>query len=294
MSTIAFIGLGVMGRPMAGHLVAAGHDVIGFNRSPHRVKELTRNGGRGADSVAEAVATAEVVALMLPDFPDVEQVLEGKDGVFARTPRGALIIDFSTIRPDVTRRLAADAEHRGFRYLDAPVSGGEKGACEATLSIMVGGSTEVFDQARPIFDVLGGTVVHVGGAGAGQTVKAANQLLVAGHIQLLAEALQFLDAHGVDPATAVSVLAGGLAGSKVIDTKAVAMIENSFAPGFRIDLHHKDLGIVTAAAREAGVVIPLGTAVAELMAAARANGDGGLDHSALIRGVRRLNGRPVT
>ena len=201
------------------------------------------------------------------------------------------IIDFSSIRPDVTTALAAQAAERGFRLIDAPVSGGEAGAINAALSIMVGGTPEDFESAKPILDVVGKTVVHVGPNGSGQTVKAANQLIVAGNIQLLAEAIVFLEAYGVDTKAAVEVLGGGLAGSAVLNQKAQKMLDRSFEPGFRIDLHHKDLGIVTAAAREAGVVAPLGAVVAELMASARANGDGGLDHSALFRGVERLSGR---
>ena len=285
---IGFIGLGIMGSPMAVHLATAGHQVTGFNRSPEKTKPLVAAGGRDAASTAEAVADADVVCVMVPDSPDVVDVLEG---VFADAKPGALIIDFSSIRPDVTADLAARARERGFGYLDAPVSGGEAGAKNAALSIMVGGSADDFQAAKPIFDVVGGTVVHVGPNGAGQTVKAANQLIVAANIEALAEALVFLEAYGVDTKAAFEVLGGGLAGSKVLDQKKENMLGRSFEPGFRIDLHHKDMGIVTAAAREAGVVIPLGSLVAQLVAATRAAGDGGLDHSALLRGVERLSGR---
>ncbi|MDI6630530.1 MAG: NAD-binding protein, partial [Rhodococcus sp. (in: high G+C Gram-positive bacteria)] len=215
-------------------------------------------------------------------------------GVFDNARRDALIIDFSSIRPDVTATLAADAISRGFRILDAPVSGGQAGAENATLSIMVGGSADDFATAKPILDVVGKTVAHVGPSGSGQTVKAANQLIVAGNIQVLAEAIAFLEAYGVDLAASVEVLGGGLAGSTVLNQKAQKMLDRSFEPGFRIDLHHKDLGIVTSAAREAGVVIPMGAVLAQLMASARANGDGGLDHSALYRGVARLSGSPIS
>jgi 2-hydroxy-3-oxopropionate reductase len=232
--------------------------------------------------------------VMVPDSPDVVSLMEGAEGVFAHAKPGALLIDFSSIRPDVTADLAARARERGFRYLDAPVSGGEAGAKNAALSIMVGGSADDFQAAKPIFDVVGGTVVHVGPNGAGQTVKAANQLIVAANIEALAEALVFLEAYGVDTKAALEVLGGGLAGSKVLDQKKENMLGRSFEPGFRIDLHHKDMGIVTAAAREEGVVIPLGSLVAQLVAATRAAGDGGLDHSALLRGVERLSGRTAT
>jgi 2-hydroxy-3-oxopropionate reductase len=228
---------------------------------------------------------------MVPDSPDVQDVLTGEDGVFAHAKEGTLVIDFSSIRPDVTVELAKVARDKGFRLLDAPVSGGEAGAKNAALSIMVGGDKADFEAAREVFDAVGKTVVHVGGNGAGQTVKAANQLIVAANIQALAEAVVFLEAYGVDLEAALDVLGGGLAGSKVLDQKRTNMATKSFEPGFRIDLHHKDLGIVTSAAREAGVVVPLGGLVAQLMASARANGDGGLDHSALLRGVERLSGR---
>jgi 2-hydroxy-3-oxopropionate reductase len=291
MTTVAFIGLGIMGAPMAGHLVEAGFDVVGYNRSPGKVAALVERGGRGADNVAEAVRDADVVAVMVPDSPDVEEVLVGDGGVFDSAGKGTLVIDFSSIRPDVTTVLAEQARAAGLRLLDAPVSGGETGAIAGTLSIMVGGDAADFAAAQEVLAAVGGTIVHVGPSGSGQTVKAANQLIVAGNIELLAEAVAFLEAYGVDTAAALKVLGGGLAGSKVLDQKGEGMLARSFQPGFRIDLHHKDLGIVTSAAREAGVVIPLGAVVAQLMASARANGDGGLDHSALLRGVLRLSGR---
>jgi 2-hydroxy-3-oxopropionate reductase len=291
MTSIAFIGLGIMGSPMAVHLAKAGHDVAGYNRTPEKAKPLIDAGGRAAESVAEAVADAEVVAVMVPDSPDVREVLAGENGVFANAKPGTLIIDFSSIRPDVTVELAEQAVAQGFRLIDAPVSGGEAGAINAALSIMVGGTAEDFAEAQPILDVVGKTVVHVGPNGSGQTVKAANQLIVAANIQVLAEAVIFLEAYGVDTTAALKVLGGGLAGSKVLDQKGQKMLDRSFDPGFRIELHHKDLGIVTSAAREAGVVIPVGALLGQLMASAKAVGDGALDHSALLRGVERLSGR---
>jgi 2-hydroxy-3-oxopropionate reductase len=291
MTNIAFIGLGIMGSPMAVHLANAGHQVTGYNRSPEKTAPLVAAGGRAAASIPEAVHDADVVAVMVPDSPDVEEVLAGSNGVFEHAKPGALVIDFSSIRPDVTTELAAQAQESGFRYLDAPVSGGEAGAKNAALSIMVGGSAEDFEAARPVLDAVGTTVVHVGPNGAGQTVKAANQLIVAANIQVLAEAVVFLEAYGVDTKAALEVLGSGLAGSKVLEQKKANMLAREFEPGFRIELHDKDLGIVTSAAREAGVVIPLGGLVAQLMASAKASGDGGLDHSALLRGVERLSGR---
>jgi 2-hydroxy-3-oxopropionate reductase len=291
VTTIAFIGLGIMGSPMAAHLARAGHDVAGFDLTPGRTGPLEQAGGRAATSAADAVDGAEVVAVMVPDSPHVQAVLAAEGGVFDTAKPGTLVIDFSSIRPDVSAALARQAGERGFRLLDAPVSGGEAGAVGATLSIMVGGAAEDFAAAKPLLDVVGKTVVHVGPAGAGQTVKAANQLIVAAHLQVLAEAVVFLEAHGVDLEAALDVLGGGLAGSAVLAQKREKVLTRSFEPGFRIDLHHKDMGIVTAAAREAGVVVPLGGLVAQLVAAARAQGDGGLDHSALLRGVERLSGR---
>jgi 2-hydroxy-3-oxopropionate reductase len=252
---------------------------------------LVEAGGAAAESIEQAVKGADVVAIMVPDSPQVQAVLLGDEGVFAHAEPGTLVIDFSSIRPDITAELAKIAAERGLRILDAPVSGGEPGAVNATLSIMVGGSEADFAAAKPIFDTVGKTIVHVGTNGAGQTVKAANQLIVAGNIELLAEAITFLKAYDVDIDAAVKVLGGGLAGSAVLDQKAGKMLARNFDPGFRIALHHKDMGIVTAAAREAGVVTPLGSLVAQLMASALANGDGGLDHSALLLGVERLSGK---
>jgi 2-hydroxy-3-oxopropionate reductase len=291
MTNIAFIGLGIMGSPMAVHLAKAGHQVVGYNRTPEKAAPLVDAGGRAAESIVDAVRDAEVVCVMVPDSPDVVDVLTGEDGVFDNAKPGVLVVDFSSIRPDVTTQLAEQAAAKGIRLVDAPVSGGEAGAVNAALSIMVGGQADDFEAAKPYLDVVGKTVVHVGPSGAGQTVKAANQLIVAANIQALAEAVVFLEAYGVDTDAALEVLGGGLAGSKVLDQKKQNMLGRTFDPGFRIALHHKDLGIVTTAAREAGVVVPLGALVAQLMASALANGDGGLDHSGLLRGVERLSGR---
>ncbi|MBA3310336.1 MAG: 2-hydroxy-3-oxopropionate reductase [Nocardioidaceae bacterium] len=293
MTTVAFIGLGIMGVPMASNLVRAGFDVVGYNKSEAAVQRLVANGGRGAGSVAEAVTEADVIITMLPDSPDVEQVALGEDGVLVHAKPGALYLDMSSIRPDVSARVGEEGRARGIRVLDAPVSGGEQGAIEASLSVMVGGAAEDFEAARPVLDAVAGTVVHVGPSGSGQTVKAANQLIVAGTIELVAEAIVFLEAYGVDTEAAVKVLAGGLAGNRILDRKASGMLAREFAPGFRIDLHHKDMGIVLAAAREAGVVLPLGAIVAQLVAAVRAQGHGSLDHSALLKGVEQLSGRPT-
>ncbi|HEX5881664.1 MAG TPA: 2-hydroxy-3-oxopropionate reductase [Actinomycetota bacterium] len=290
-ATVGFIGLGIMGGPMAANLVKAGFDVVGHNRSPEPVRRLVEQGGRGADGLADAVRDAVVVITMVPDSPDVEAVALGEDGIYAHAKPGTLHVDMSSIRPDVARRVAEAGRERGMRVLDAPVSGGEQGAIDATLSIMVGGEAADFADARPVLEAVGKTVVHVGPAGSGQTVKAANQLIVAGTIELVAEAIVFLEAYGVDTEAAVKVLAGGLAGNAIFDRKGAAMLRRDFTPGFRIELHDKDMGIVTSAARQAGVVIPLGAVVAQLVASLKAQGDGGLDHSALLKLVERLSGR---
>ena len=287
-TTVAFIGLGIMGGPMAANLVKAGFDVVGYNRSPEKVKELVEKGGRGAEDVASAVAEADVVITMVPDSPDVEAV---SAEIFAGAREGTLYIDMSTIRPDVAVRVAEAGREAGVRVLDAPVSGGEAGAVEGSLSIMVGGSAEDFADARPVLDAVGKTIVHVGPTGSGQTVKAANQLIVAGNIQLLAEAVVFLEAYGVDMRPALEVLGGGLAGSTVLARKGDGMLAREFKPGFRLALHHKDMGIVTSAAREAGVTIPLGAVVAQLVAAMVARGEGALDHSGLLKLTAELSGR---
>src|SRR5580692_13192826 len=219
-----------MGAPMAANLVKAGFEVTGYNRSPARTEELVAAGGRGAADIAEAVREADVVATMVPDSPDVRSVLAGPGGVFENAPAGALIIDFSSIRPDVAAELAAEGAGRGFRVLDAPVSGGEQGAIEGVLSIMVGGAAADFEAAAPVFDAVGKTIVHVGPAGSGQTVKAANQLMVAGHLELLAEAIVFLEAYGVDTEAALRVLGGGLAGSTVIQRKGASMLPVTSPP----------------------------------------------------------------
>jgi 2-hydroxy-3-oxopropionate reductase len=290
VSTIAFIGLGIMGGPMARHLVAAGHRVIGYNRSRGPVERLVDDGGTGAGSVAEAVRDAEVIITMVPDSPDVEGLALGENGIYANAPQRSIHIDMSSIRPDVAVRMADAGQAAGIRVMDAPVSGGETGAIEGTLSIMVGANPADFDEVKPILDAMGTTVILVGPPGSGQTVKAANQLIVAGTLELVAEAIVFLRAYGVDTEAAVEVLSGGLAGSRILERKAGNMLAGNFQPGFRIDLHHKDMGIVTTAARERDVAIPLGALTAQLVGAVRAQGDGNLDHSALLRGVERLSG----
>ncbi len=291
MSNVTVIGLGIMGLPMAINLIKAGHSVTGFNRSQDKIDALVAEGGHGASSIADAVKDADVVITMVPDSPDVEGVVSGPEGLFANARQGTLWIDASSIRPDVAKRLADEAKAAGIRALDAPVSGGEQGAITAALSIMVGGEAADFEAAQDVLDAVGKTIVHVGPAGSGQTVKAANQLIVAVNIQVLGEAVAFLEAYGVDTDAALKVLGGGLAGSKVLDQKGQKMLDRDFTPGFRLALHHKDMGIVTSAAREANVSLPLGALAAQLVAATVNQGDGGLDHSGLFKQTLQLSGR---
>ncbi|MFF5183193.1 2-hydroxy-3-oxopropionate reductase [Streptomyces sp. NPDC000345] len=290
---IAWIGLGIMGSPMSENLLEAGYDVTGHTLEQAKLDRLAAAGGTAAGSVAEAVAGADVIITMVPASPQVEAIAYGPDGILDNARSGALLIDMSSITPQTSIDLARAGRDRGIRVLDAPVSGGEAGAVEAVLSIMVGGEQADFDAARPLFEVLGKTVVRCGPHGSGQTVKAANQLVVALNIQACAEAVVFLEKSGVDLEAALDVLGGGLAGSTVLARKKENFLRRDFAPGFRVDLHHKDLGIVTDAARAVGAALPAGAVVAQLVASLRAQGDGGLDHSALLRAVERLSGARV-
>ncbi|GAB3382775.1 2-hydroxy-3-oxopropionate reductase [Amycolatopsis echigonensis] len=291
MSRIGFIGLGVMGTPMAAHLAAAGHEVSGFDLNADALAKLEAAGGRAAKDVADAVSGAEVVITMLPNHPQVEQVVLAPGGVLDTIAPGTLLADMSTIRPETSIEVAKAGAAKGIRVLDAPVSGGQAGAEQAALSIMVGGDEADFAAAKPVFDTLGKTVVHVGPHGAGQVVKAANQLVVGGTYALVAEAIVLLEASGVDAGTGLDVLAGGLAGSRILELKRKSMVARQFEPGFRIDLHHKDMGIALAAARQSDVALPLTGLVAQLVAAGRAMGYGSLDHSALLKVVEELSGR---
>jgi 2-hydroxy-3-oxopropionate reductase len=290
MTKLGFIGLGIMGGPMAGHLAAAGHEVSGFDTNADALTRLEAVGGRAANGVTDAVSDAEVVITMLPDHPQVEAVVLAAGGVLESAKPGTLLIDMSTIRPETSIEVAERAGERGIRVLDAPVSGGQAGAQQAALSIMVGGEDGDFAAALPILEAVGKTIVHVGPHGAGQVVKAANQLVVGGTYGLIAEAIVLLEASGVDAGIGLDVLAGGLAGSRILELKRKSMVAREFAPGFRIDLHHKDMGIALAAARQAEVALPLTGLVAQLVAAGRAMGHGSLDHSALLKVVETLSG----
>uniref|UniRef100_UPI003B3A2232 NAD(P)-dependent oxidoreductase n=1 Tax=Pseudactinotalea sp. TaxID=1926260 RepID=UPI003B3A2232 len=267
----------------------AGHEVKVYGASDRARARAADTGGEVVDSAAEAAA-CEVLITMLPDGPVVHDVLLGDGGALSHLQPGVILIDHSTISPAEALAVHEAAAAAQVRCLDAPVSGGEAGAIEGVLSIMVGGDRAVFEAAQPLLEVVGSTIELVGPAGSGQVVKAANQLMVAGHIQMLAEALVFLDAHGVEADTALDVLAGGLAGSTVITRKRDAMLTRSFAPGFRIALHDKDLGIVADASKEQGLALPLTAAVTALMRSARRRGYEDLDHSALLQLALDLNG----
>jgi 2-hydroxy-3-oxopropionate reductase len=294
MSRIGFIGLGIMGSPMAANLVKAGHHVTGHDHHASNMERLVAAGGAAAPTVADAVADAEIVITMLPDSPNVEEAALGPDGIFdtlgAKGASGVLYIDFSTIRPETSRAVAQAGTEIGARVLDAPVSGGEVGAIEARLSIMVGGAAADFEAARPVFEAVGTTFALVGPSGAGQVVKAANQLVVGGIYALVSEAIVLMEQSGVDAKAGLDVLAGGLAASRILELKRETMLARQFKPGFRIDLHHKDMGIATAAARDANVSLPMTALVAQLIAAARAQGYGSLDHSALLKVAESLSG----
>jgi len=288
VSRVAFVGLGVMGRPMAENLLAAGHELTVASRSPEPVAALVAAGARAAATPAEAAREAEAVITMLPDGAAVAAVTEGEDGVLATAPPGALVIDMSTIAPAESRRLAAAGGERGLAVLDAPVSGGEVGARAGTLSIMVGGERADFERALPLLEAMGSRVTLVGGVGAGQVVKAANQIVVALTIEALAEALTLGEAAGVEPASILDALGGGLAANRVMEVHREKLLEREFEPGFRVELHRKDLGIALEAAAELGVELPATPVVAELLGRLGEQGRGGEDHTALLDAVRSL------
>jgi 2-hydroxy-3-oxopropionate reductase len=287
---IGFIGLGVMGRPMAHNLIKAGHSLF-----LHRVKlasqSLADAGGKALES-AEAVArAADIIILMLPDTPDVEAVLFGEKGVAAGLSAGRLVIDMSSISPVATKDFAQRVAALGADYLDAPVSGGEVGAQNATLTIMVGGSEAAFARAKPLFEVMGKNITLVGGVGDGQTAKVANQIIVGLTIEAVSEALTFAAAAGADPAKVRAALMGGFASSRILEVHGQRMIDRTFAPGFRIRLHRKDLSLAVDAGKALDLALPNTAATQQLMSAAIGRRDGDLDHSALIRTLQGLSGK---
>jgi 2-hydroxy-3-oxopropionate reductase len=286
---IGFIGLGIMGRPMALNLKKAGHELI----VPER-KSLTEEVRSAAEVVADpksVASRAQVVILMVPDTPDVEAVLFGPDGVAGGLSKGTLVIDMSSISPIQTKEFARRINEKGCDYLDAPVSGGEVGAKQATLTIMVGGPDAAFERARPLFETMGKNITHVGSEnGAGQTCKVANQIIVALNIQAASEALVFAARAGADPAKVRQALMGGFASSRILEVHAERMLKGTFDPGFRIRLHQKDLNLALTAARELNLSLP-NTAIAQQMfASCAAHGGADLDHSALVLAIERLGG----
>ena len=287
-SFIGFIGLGIMGKPMARNLLKAGFSLIVHNRSQAAVEELAKDGAQIAASPNEVAARSEIVITMLPDSPDVELVYAGEHGVFAGAKPGALLIDMSTIAPVAARKLASAAERRSFDMLDAPVSGGEAGAQSATLSIMIGGKAAAVERAMPIFQALGKNIVHIGDAGAGQVAKAANQVVVGITIAAISEALVLAKKAGVDPAKVRQVLLGGFAQSRILDAHGQKMLERNFKPGFRIRLHEKDLKIAMATGGEYSAPLLLTGIVQQMMTAMRSMGHGELDHSAMVRFIEEL------
>ncbi len=284
---IGFIGLGIMGTPMARNLLAAGYPLTVHSRSAGPVEMAVEAGASRASSPAEVAGASDIVVTMLPDTPDVEDVLFGTGGVIEGAAQGSLVIDMSSIDPGPTRQLAERFAAEGVAMLDAPVSGGEKGATDATLSIMVGGDADAFERARPVFEVLGTNVVHVGPSGAGQVCKACNQLVVGATIEAVAEALLLAERSGVDAARVREALSGGFAGSKILEVHGQRMLHRTFDPGFRIRLHRKDARIVEAAANETGTPTPSFVAVTQQLQKAIDAGDGDLDHSGLFAELER-------
>jgi 2-hydroxy-3-oxopropionate reductase len=292
MSTIGFIGLGIMGRPMALNLIKGGHTLF-LNSRSGVASELTAAGGKACDSAKAVAQQADVIILMVPDTPDVEKVLFGPNGVSEGLSKGKLVIDMSSISPIATKDFAKRINALGCDYLDAPVSGGEVGAKNAALTIMIGGPQAAFDRAKPIFEQLGKNITLVGGNGDGQTCKVANQIIVALNIEAAAEALLFAAKAGADPAKVRQALMGGFAASRVLEVHGERMIKRTFEPGFRIELHQKDLGLALAGARALGMSLPNTATAQELFNACVANGGAKWDHSGMVRALERLANHDV-
>lgn len=294
MANLGFIGLGIMGKPMAGHLVKAGHKVFVYDLNPTPVQELVRKGAVGCKSSKEVAEKAEIIIIMVPDTPDVEQVLFGPGGVAEGVKKGTIVVDMSSISPLATKEFAKKLAQLGVEMLDAPVSGGQVGAENATLSIMVGGKEEIFEKVKPIFELMGKNIVRIGDHGDGQTCKVANQIVVALTIEAVSEALVFASKAGADPKKVRQALLGGFAQSRILDLHGERMINRTFQPGFRIQLHRKDLNLALQAARQLGVSLP-GTAIAqELFNAVSAQEGDQLDHSAMVLALERLANHKVS
>ena len=297
---IGFIGLGIMGAPMALNLLKAGHILFVQTRSKTPI-ELVEGGATVCTSAEEVAKRADIVITMLPDTPHVEEVLFGERGVAAGLKAGAtasdgqakVVVDMSSISPMATKRFAQRIEALGSQYLDAPVSGGEVGAKAASLTIMVGGHEATFERARPLFEAMGKNITLVGGNGDGQTTKVANQIIVALNIEAVAEALLFASKAGADPAKVRQALMGGFAASRILEVHGERMVKRTFNPGFRIELHQKDLGLALQGARELGVALPHTASAAQLMQVCAAHGLGGLDHSALCRSLELMSDHEI-
>jgi 2-hydroxy-3-oxopropionate reductase len=293
VETIGFIGLGIMGAPMVGHLLKAGFKVVtAVNRTPAPASLLDQ-GLIVVDSRRAVAAQADIVITMVPDTPDVEAVLFGENGVAAGLSPGKLVIDMSSISPIETKVFAARINALGCDYLDAPVSGGEVGAKAASLTIMVGGTEAAFERARPLFEAMGKNITLVGPNGVGQTTKVANQIVVALTIEAVAEALVFASKAGADPAKVRQALMGGLASSRILEVHGERMIKRTFAPGFRIELHQKDLNLALQGAKALGVSLPNTAMTQQLFSACVAHGGAGWDHSAMVKALELLAGNPV-
>ena len=292
MSKLGFIGLGIMGAPMAAHLIAAGHDVFLTSRS--RVPAALLTDKAVACKTIEEVATkADIIFMMLPDTPDVAKVLFGEGGVATANLKGKTIVDMSSISPMETKQFAQKINALGAEYLDAPVSGGEVGAKAASLTIMVGGPDAVFEKVKPLFELMGKNITLVGGNGDGQTCKVANQIIVALNIAAVGEALLFASKAGADPAKVRQALMGGFASSRILEVHGERMIKRTFAPGFRIGLHQKDLNLALAGAKTLGVALPQTAGAAQLMQVCAANGMQDLDHSALVKALELMANHDV-
>ena len=287
---IGFIGLGIMGRPMARNLLKAGYPLVVHSRSRGPVDEIAKAGAKVGSSPRDVAAQCDVLITMLPNSPDVERVVLGRDGVIEGARSGLVLLDMSTISPLVSQKIGTALAEKSVRMLDAPVSGGEKGAVDGALSIMVGGDRAVFDKALPIFQAMGKTITHLGPLGAGGFTKLANQIIVAVNLTALGEALTLAKKAGLDRELTLQALAGGLAGSKCLDQKKPNYLAGTYNPGFKIDLHFKDLGLIMESARALGVPLPATAAVQELFSALRVKGRGGLDHSGVITLLEDLAG----
>ena len=292
MSKLGFIGLGIMGAPMAAHLIAAGHEVFLHTRSEVPAELLTGQASACASS-QEVAQKADIIFLMLPDTPDVAKVLFGDEGVASGLSQGKTVVDMSSISPMETKEFAEKINALGCDYLDAPVSGGEVGAKAASLTIMVGGPDEAFERVKPLFELMGKNITLVGGNGDGQTCKVANQIIVALNIAAVGEALLFASKAGADPAKVRQALMGGFAASRILEVHGERMIKRTFDPGFRIGLHQKDLSLALAGARTLGVALPQTAGAAQLMQVCAANGMQDLDHSALVRSLEIMANHTV-